>query len=87
MRVSLPTLAIADPGPGGYDLSRVCEYVKTKWKTGARLPAGLVQLNVEMLQEHGLYELLRASGNAGQVIRRGHWRRTCADGALPDSGR
>ena len=26
------------------------------------LPAGLVQLNVEMLQEHGLYELLRASG-------------------------
>jgi DNA-binding GntR family transcriptional regulator len=26
------------------------------------LPAGLVQLNVEMLEEHGLYELLRASG-------------------------
>src|ERR1700734_3682857 len=26
------------------------------------LPAGLVQLNVEMLAEHGLYELLRASG-------------------------
>ena len=25
-------------------------------------PAGLVQLNVEMLEEHGLYELLRASG-------------------------
>jgi DNA-binding GntR family transcriptional regulator len=26
------------------------------------LPAGLVQLNVEMLEQHGLYELLRASG-------------------------
>jgi len=26
------------------------------------LPAGLVQLNVELLEEHGLYELLRASG-------------------------
>jgi DNA-binding GntR family transcriptional regulator len=26
------------------------------------LPAGLVQLDVEMLEEHGLYELLRASG-------------------------
>ena len=26
------------------------------------LPAGLVQLNVEILEEHGLYELLRASG-------------------------
>ena len=26
------------------------------------LPAGLVQLNVEMLEEHGLYQLLRASG-------------------------
>jgi DNA-binding GntR family transcriptional regulator len=31
---------------------------------GARLEnsAGLVQLNVEMLEQHGLYELLRASG-------------------------
>ena len=26
------------------------------------LPAGLVQLNVDMLEQHGLYELLRASG-------------------------
>jgi DNA-binding GntR family transcriptional regulator len=26
------------------------------------LPAGLVQLNIEMLEQHGLYELLRASG-------------------------
>ena len=26
------------------------------------LPAGLVQLNVELLEQHGLYELLRASG-------------------------
>jgi DNA-binding GntR family transcriptional regulator len=26
------------------------------------LPAGLVRLNVEMLEQHGLYELLRASG-------------------------
>jgi GntR family transcriptional regulator len=26
------------------------------------LPAGLVQLNLEMLEQHGLYELLRASG-------------------------
>jgi DNA-binding GntR family transcriptional regulator len=26
------------------------------------LPAGLVQLNMEMLEQHGLYELLRASG-------------------------
>ena len=26
------------------------------------LPAGLVQLNVETLEQHGLYELLRASG-------------------------
>jgi DNA-binding GntR family transcriptional regulator len=26
------------------------------------LPAGLVRLNAEMLEEHGLYELLRASG-------------------------
>jgi DNA-binding GntR family transcriptional regulator len=26
------------------------------------LPAGLIQLNAEMLEQHGLYELLRASG-------------------------
>jgi DNA-binding GntR family transcriptional regulator len=26
------------------------------------LPAGLIQLSIEMLEEHGLYELLRAAG-------------------------
>ncbi len=41
------------------------------------LPAGLVHLNVEMLEEHGLYELLRASGIGLQAAT----QRMCAKNA------
>ncbi len=41
------------------------------------LPAGLVQLNVEMLEQHGLYELLRAAGIGLQAAT----QRICAKNA------